>query len=365
MLMLLFTPTGVQAQTNYDTSVTFTALAGSSDSYANEGWEKLFDGKKTASDGTKWCCTFPSGDIRYVIFEASKAGVPVGYTITTANDNSRNPGRNPLSWKLYGNNEGASGEWTLIQEVTNDTQLQDVNYTPYDYSITDANTSYKYFQWEISAVHSGSTLQVGEFELKLVTCSHQNDDGSTALTEVSKTAATCIRPAYTTYECSICDQSVEVEEGSLAPHTLTHHEAKAATCLETGNIEYWQCSVCNKTFSDSNAETEVTDLTVAAKGHSYGSNFVCTDCGYEDPRYKLMPTCDGLTFVKFVDNDYPWQVIDLNADGMDDSGLTIPADSKGIMSTNYHKEGTESKIDINLVADKTMLLSFDYAVSSE
>ena len=364
MLMLLFMPTNVLAQTNYDTSVTFTALAGS-ESYANEGWEKLFDGKKTASDGTKWCCSFPSGDTKYVIFEASKAGIPVGYTITTANDNSQNRGRNPLSWKLYGNNEGASGEWTLIQEVTNDTQLQDVNYTSYDYSITGVGASYKYFQWEISAVHSGSTLQVSEFELKLVTCSHQKEDGSSALTEVSKTAATCIRPAYTTYTCSICKLNVEVEEGNLAPHTLTHHEAKAATCIEAGNIEYWQCSVCNKTFNDSNAETEVTDLIIAAKGHSYGSNFTCTACGFEDPRYKLMPTCDGLTFKSFVDNDYPWQVMDLNAEGMGNSGLTFPADSKGIMSTNYHKKSTESKLDINLVADKNVMLSFDYAVSSE
>lgn len=355
-------PGNVFAQSDYDTSVTFTALAGS-DSYANEGWENLFDGKKTSDDGTKLCCSFY--DTRYVIFEASKAGKPVGYTITTGDDNSQNHGRNPLSWKLYGNNEGTSGEWTLIQEVTNDTQLQDVNYTSYDYTITGVDASYKYFMWEISAVHSGKTLQVGEFELKLVTCSHTNESGASALTEVSKTPATCTRRAYTTYNCSICKLNVEVEEGELAPHTLTHHEAKEATCTETGNIEYWQCSVCNKTFSDSNAETEVVDITIAAKGHSYGSNFVCTDCGYEDPRYKLMPTCDGLTFVKFVDNDYPWQVMDLNAEGMKNIGLTIPADSKGIMSTNYHKNSTVSTLEITLVADKNMMLSFDYAVSSE
>ena len=360
-LMLMLIPAMVVAQTDYDTSVTFTALAGS-DSYPNEGWEKLFDGKKTSEDGTKWCCSFY--DTRYVIFEASNAGKPVGYTITTANDNSKNNGRNPLSWKLYGNNEGASGEWTLIQEVTNDTQLQDVDYTSYDYTIT-CDASYKYFQWEVTAIHSGSTLQVGEFELKLVTCSHTNDDGSSALTEISKTAATCTHLAYTTYKCSICNLIVEVEDGDLAPHTLTHYDAKAATCTETGNIEYWQCSVCNKTFSDNNAATEVTDVIVAAKGHSYNDIFVCTVCNYEDPRYKLMSTCDGLTIKKFVDNDYPWQVMDLNAEGVEEIGLTIPADSKGIMSTNYQKDDTESKFDINLEAEKNILFSFDYAVSSE
>lgn len=114
-----------------------------------------------------------------------------------------------MSWKLYGNNEGASGEWTLIQEVTNDTQLQDVNYTSYDYTITGVDAYYKYFQWEIISIHSGGTLQVGEFELKLVPCTHTKENGTSALTEVSKTKtpATCTRPAYTTYKCSICQQN--------------------------------------------------------------------------------------------------------------------------------------------------------------
>ena len=92
LLLTMLLPVRMLAQTDYDTSVTFTALAGS-DSYPNEGWENLFDGKMTSADGTKWCCSF--SDTRYVIFEASKAGRPVGYTITTGNDNRQNNGRNP------------------------------------------------------------------------------------------------------------------------------------------------------------------------------------------------------------------------------------------------------------------------------
>lgn len=51
------------------------------------------------------------------------------------------------------------------------------------------------------------------------------------------------------------------KDDGLKPHKLTHHELKAATCTEAGNIEYWQCSVCNKLFSDEAATKEITDAT--------------------------------------------------------------------------------------------------------
>ena len=170
LLMLLLVPTSMVAQTDYDTSVTFTALAGNPVSYtdkSDETYKNLFDGKKKEGDFTKWCGKFDSKGT-YVIFKGSKAGVPVGYTITTGNDNANYGcgGRNPLSWKLYGNNTGKDGAWTLIQEVSNDTKLKDVNYASYDFTCK-GSTSYQYFKWEITAIHSGPTFQVGEFELKL------------------------------------------------------------------------------------------------------------------------------------------------------------------------------------------------------
>ena len=253
LLMLLLLPTRMVAQTDYDTSVTLTALAGNPEGYKGETYANLFDGKKEPNNFSKWCCKFNGS--AYVFFEASKAGVPVGYTITTGNDNANFGcgGRNPLSWKLYGNNEGEEGEWVLIQAVENDTKLQDKNYTSYDFTC-EGSTSYKYFKWEISAIHSGNTLQVGEFELKLQTCSHKNADGSDALGAVIETVdPTCAEHGYTTHECSLCHSTVKVyKDDELKAHTLTHHEA-------TSDIkEHWQCDVCRKYFSDSNATQEVT-----------------------------------------------------------------------------------------------------------
>ena len=251
LFMLLLVPTSMVAQTDYDNTVTFTALAGNPQGFTDETYAELFDGKKTEGDFSKWCCKI-SGSAN-VIFAASKAGVPVGYTITTGNDNFTSKGRNPMSWKLYGNNVGKDGEWTLIQEVNNDTKLQDVNYTSYDFTC-GGGKSYKYFKWEISAIHSGDVLQVGEFELKLQTCTHTNADGSSALGNAIKTVeTTCTEHGYTTYKCSICHSIVKkYKTDELKKHTLTYHEAK------DGVKEHWQCDVCHKYFSDADATQEVS-----------------------------------------------------------------------------------------------------------
>ena len=168
LFTLLLLPTSMVAQTDYDTSITFSALAGSPEGFDNEKYPNLFDGLKDPSNSTKWCGKFVSNGGTYVIFEASKAGIPVGYTITTGNDNSAYKGRNPRSWKLYGNNEGKNGAWTLIQEVSYDTKLQDVNCASYDFTC-EGSTPYKYFKWEITGIKNKDYIQVGEFELKLNT----------------------------------------------------------------------------------------------------------------------------------------------------------------------------------------------------
>ena len=370
LFMLLLLPGRMVAQTEYDNTVTFKALEGNPEGYDKESYANLFDGKKEDGNFSKWCCEF-SGSA-YVIFEASKAGIPVGYTITTGNDNANSGcgGRNPKKWKLYGNNTGSDDAWELIDEVKKDKVLQDKNYTSYNFDCK-CSTSYQYFKWEISAIHRGSLLQVGEFELKLNTCSHKNADGSSALGEAIKTVeATCIEHGYTTHECSICHSIVKVDkDDELNKHTLTRHAQEDATCLETGKKEYWQCSVCNKLFSDDNATTEITDaasLEIPAKGHQYNSEGICTGCGATEFRYPLFNNLDGITDVTITDNgDHPWQKLDLKADGMDNLGFTIPEDSKGLMSGNYHKPGSSSETVIRFNVSKPILLTSQILVSSE
>lgn len=43
-------------------------------------------------------------------------------------------------------------------------------------------------------------------------------------------------------------------------HALTYHDAAAHTCTADGTIEYWECSVCGKYFSDADGTTEITNI---------------------------------------------------------------------------------------------------------
>ena len=86
----------------------------------------------------------------------------------------------------------------------------------------------------------------------------------------------------------------------------------------------------------------------------------------EDPRYALFKNLEGITNVTITDNgSYPWQELDLNADGMKDLGFEIPKGSKGLMSSNYHVDGSSSETVVNFTVEKPMLLTFKYLVSSE
>lgn len=62
------------------------------------------------------------------------------------------------------------------------------------------------------------------------------------------------------------DDSV-LYELAVCTHTdLQHIEGKAATLTEEGNIEYWQCNICKRYYSDANTTTEIEkEDTVIAK----------------------------------------------------------------------------------------------------
>lgn len=130
-----------------------------------------------------------------------------------------------------------------------------------------------------------------------------------------------------------------------------------------------QC-VQKKLFSDANATTEITDaasLDIPAKGHKYNSEGTCTVCGVVNHRCALFDNLDGITNVTITDNDarYPWQMLNLEADGMKNLGFDIPKGSKGLMSDNYDQESTTSRTVVTFTVEKLILLTFKYLVSSE
>lgn len=84
------------------------------------------------------------------------------------------------------------------------------------------------------------------------------------LPHTEKTPASCKELAV----CDVCGNSY----GEYAPHVLHENPAKAADHNNTGNIRYWDCTVCEKLFSDEAGMTEITpaDTVIAKVPHSYG-----------------------------------------------------------------------------------------------
>ena len=66
-----------------------------------------------------------------------------------------------------------------------------------------------------------------------------------------------------------------------------HHESVDATCTTDGNIEYWECNLCHKSFSDEQMTQMVSNFVVSATGHKYGENDKCTMCQKEIPSLTL------------------------------------------------------------------------------
>ena len=83
-------------------------------------------------------------------------------------------------------------------------------------------------------------------------------------------------------------------------------------------------------------------------------------------RSDLITVDDGITIESITDvGDNPWGLLDFKAEGMDKIDITIPADSKGLMSNNYNKNNSKSECIIKINSNSAFVLSFDYAVSSE
>ena len=79
-------------------------------------------------------------------------------------------------------------------------------------------------------------------------------------------AATCTAAGLKTYTCTVCFET-KTEVIPANGHTITKHEAKAATCLENGYNAYETCADCDYT----------TYVAIAAFGHDFTSDVWKTD----------------------------------------------------------------------------------------
>ena len=142
----------------YDNS--YYTVDGGSGGFSGESHDNLVDNDL----GTKWCANKPSGNW-YIEFHTASAIQVDGYMLRTGGDTGRfgNSGRNPQSWVLYGKKDSGDS-WSIIDSKTDNYDMPPADDTETDFD-ADAPGQYKYFRLEISAVRSGSCMQMSEMRL--------------------------------------------------------------------------------------------------------------------------------------------------------------------------------------------------------
>ena len=89
------------------------------------------------------------------------------------------------------------------------------------------------------------------------------------------------------------EKQIKTVDTPALGHKLVHHAAKAATCIAEGSIEYWECAVCKKLYSDKDAKNEVTTVVTPKnpKNHVGETELknakaaTCTESGYTGDTY--------------------------------------------------------------------------------
>ena len=89
-------------------------------------------------------------------------------------------------------------------------------------------------------------------------------DREVVTNDYKATDSTCTAKATYYYSCECSEKGTTTfESGATLDHTMTHTPAKAATCVSTGNVEYWTCSTCSLNYDSATGGNVIEDVTTA------------------------------------------------------------------------------------------------------
>ena len=156
------------------------------------------------------------------------------------------------------------------------------------------------------------------------TCKNDSDHVETAEADITSKPGkepTCTENGETIYTATFTvewasEQSKTIADVPALSHKLTKTEAKAPTCTEDGNKEYWTCDTCGKIFSDAEGKTEISleDTVIKATGHKLTKTEAkaptCTEAGNKeywacDTCGKIFSDAEGKTEISLEDTVIP------------------------------------------------------------
>ena len=234
----------------------------------------------TATDGTAVVNDFVYGNMvdgnsstsfhaftspAFVEFNTDDPIIPKGYIFNTY------MGGNfyPQAWVLKAK-ANATDDWTELSSYSSQTlpSGQEFQYA----CDNDGNTAYKYFRFEAS--NSNNNIWLTEIRLygfENLTYTHLTVKAATC-TEVG-IKKECYRRSdgkYFTDENGTSELAEADVIDPMIPHTGVHHAA------DEDHIEYWQCSMCNKYFSNEGCTTEITEAQTLVVRYLDGNGTLTT-----------------------------------------------------------------------------------------
>ncbi len=144
---------------NWDTlSWNWVHVTASSEEYfgnhgGSEGAFDIFDNQVGAGQA-KWCCNGPP---QWLTVEFAEPVAIDSFTVTSGNDV---PGRDPLTWGIYGSNDGVT--FTPIFEQDNPVSLWPQRLQVLLFTLTRPSPPYRFIKYEVTA--TGGNHQINEIE---------------------------------------------------------------------------------------------------------------------------------------------------------------------------------------------------------
>lgn len=183
------------------------------------------------------------------------------------------------------------------------------------------------------------------------------------LTEHPAQPHTCTDDGTIRYwQCSVCDKKFSDNSGKdevqnvtdPAAHSPVEYPEKEATCAANGNIRYWQCSVCSKYFDDDKCSHEIQqENTVTKAKHNLqeypAKDPTCTEDG--NKRYYKCKTCNAYF------ND------DAGLDPTDEQSVTLQSSGHSYNEDKYCPKcgsieaGTYTDLSGNGTADEPYIIT--------
>ena len=259
-------------------------------------WKKTTNVNANKNHEIKGSCSYENGN-----YIKSETGIVLTADFTTKETPTSEDGEFKIISYLVAKNGNGEAADTTIVEPGNDEAAFTLNA---DNFVVKANSA------EGTAEHT-HTYTVGDYVWQNLdnpekvsctatkTCTDENcsGEGKTVTKTVTmgqgiekkeEKAATCTEKGNMTYKANFVDadfttQTQNAEIPALG-HTLQHHDRVEATEIADGNIEYWECSKCNKNFSDAEGTTEVTDITIPKTGTKYTVKYTIERCGVPEDK---------------------------------------------------------------------------------